>query len=271
MAAIDTAALQNDLALPGLGRVLVSSGKLTQKRAEEIYRKALNDKTHFASELLASGAVSPIDLANVMSATFGAPLLDMDAIDLKRLPRDLVDMKTCLQFRVLPLSKRGNRVMVATSDPTDKQAAEKIQFATQLNVDWIIVELDKLTRALDSLGASAAEAMEGLLGGDFEFDEGQLEADNAEDGAGTGINSAEVDDARVVKFLHKMLLDAISMRASDLHFEPYEHTYRVRFRIDGELRDIASPPVAIKDKLASRIKVISRLDIAENACRRTAA
>lgn len=124
MAAIDTAASQNDVALPGLGRVLVSSGKLTQKRAEEIYRKALNDKTHFATELSASGAVSPIDLANVMSATFGAPLLDMDAVDLKRLPRDLVDMKTCLQFRVLPLSKRGNRVMVATSDPTDKQAAE---------------------------------------------------------------------------------------------------------------------------------------------------
>ncbi len=261
MAAIDTATLNAPLALPGIGRALVSAGKLPPGRAEELYRKALADKTSFVSELTASGAVSPIDLAYVMSASFSAPLLDLYAVDLKRLPRELVDMKTCTQYRVLPLSKRGNRIMVATADPTDKQAAEKIQFSTQLNVDWIVVEHDKLMRALETAGTSTAEAMQGLLGAEFEFDENALAADNSDEQVGA--NASEVDDAPVVKFLHKMLLDAISMGASDLHFEPYEQQYRVRFRIDGELREIASPPVAIKDKLASRIKVISKLDIAE--------
>jgi type IV pilus assembly protein PilB len=156
------------------------------------------------------------------------------------------------------LSKRNNRLMVATADPSDQRAAEKIKFSTQMGVDWIIAEYDKLSKMVEANAVTATEAVEDIIGGDFEFDE------NASD---TVIESAqataEVEDAPVVRFLQKMLLDAFSMRASDLHFEPYEHSYRVRFRIDGQLREIASPPVAIKDKLASRIKVISRMDISE--------
>ena len=164
-----------------------------------------------------------------------------------------------------PLLYGGTLVVVdyviATADPSDQQAAEKIKFATQMGVDWIIAEYDKLSKMVEATSASATEAMDNIIGEDFEFDEGSLEASSTNEQSDASI--AEVEDAPVVKFLHKMLLDAFSMRASDLHFEPYEHTYRVRFRIDGELREIASPPIAIKDKLASRIKVISRMDISE--------
>jgi type IV pilus assembly protein PilB len=130
-----------------------------------------------------------------------------------------------------------------------------------MGVDWVIAEYDKLSRMVEASATSASQAVENIVGEDFEFDESSMEEQVVEDNAPSA--ASDVDDAPVVKFLHKMLLDAFTMRASDLHFEPYEHTYRVRFRIDGELREIASPPVAIKDKLASRIKVISRMDISE--------
>jgi type IV pilus assembly protein PilB len=249
------------MALPGLGRALVSAGKLGQKAAEELYKKAQSGRTSFIAELTGSGAVSAVDLAHTMSAAFAAPLLDLDAIDIQRLPKGLLDAKICSDYRIVVLSKRNNRLMVATADPADQQAAEKIKFATQLGVDWVIAEYDKLSKLVESQSTTATEAMDNIIGGDFEFDEFAADAGTT-DTAEKNIAS-EVDDAPVVKFLHKMLLDAFNMRASDLHFEPYEHTYRVRFRIDGELREIASPPVAIKDKLASRIKVISRMDISE--------
>lgn len=247
------------IALPGIGRALVAAGKLGQKSAEEIYRKAIAGKTSFIAELVGSGAVSPADLAHTLSTAFAAPLVDLDAIDEQRLPKGLLDAKICQDFRVVVLSKRNNRLIVATADPSDPAAAEKIKFSTQMGVDWVIAEYDKLSKLVDANSVSASEAMEDIIGGDFEFDESAAEAiqDNAQ------ANVAEVEDAPVVRFLHKMLMDAFSMRASDLHFEPYEHNYRVRFRIDGELREIASPPIAIKDKLASRIKVISRMDISE--------
>ena len=248
------------VALPGLARALVTAGKLGQKAAEDLYRKAQSNRSSFIAELTGSGAVSPSDLAHTMSTAFGAPLLDLDAVDVQRLPKNLLDVKICQAYRVVVLAKRNNRITVATADPSDQQAAEKIKFATQMGVDWVIAEYDKLTRMVEANATTAAEAMDSIIGDDFQFDESSMESMSEEEDKTT---SSEVDDAPVVKFLHKMLLDAISMRASDLHFEPYEHVYRVRFRIDGELREIASPPVAIKDKLASRIKVISRLDIAE--------
>lgn len=247
------------MALPGLGRALVSAGKLGQKAAEDLYKKSQSGRTSFIAELTGSGAVSATDLAHTMSAAFAAPLLDLDAIDVQRLPKGLLDAKICADYRIVVLSKRSNRLMVATADPSDQQAAEKIKFATQMGVDWVIAEYDKLSKLVESQNTTANEAMDHIIGGDFEFDEMDAEAVVAD----ASDKTSEVDDAPVVKFLHKMLLDAFNMRASDLHFEPYEHNYRVRFRIDGELREIASPPIAIKDKLASRIKVISRMDISE--------
>jgi type IV pilus assembly protein PilB len=260
MATVDPLQRETQLvALPGLGRALINAGKLGQKSAEDIYRKALSGKTSFIAELVGSGAVSAADLAHTLSTAFAAPLLDLDAIDTNRLPKGLLDSKICSDYRVVVLSKRSNRLIVATADPSDQAAAETIKFSTQMGVDWIIAEYDKLSKIVDANATTDAEAMEDIIGGDFEFDE--YAADASIDNDKT--NTAEVDDAPVVRFLHKMLMDAFSMRASDLHFEPYEHSYRVRFRIDGELREIASPPVAIKDKLASRIKVISRMDISE--------
>jgi type IV pilus assembly protein PilB len=260
MAAVDPVTTEApSAALPGLGRALVSAGKLGQKSADDIYRKSLANRTSFIAELTGSGAVSPSDLAHTMSSAFGAPLLDLEAIDLQRLPRNLLDTKLCQAYRVVVLSKRNNRLIVATADPSDQQAAEKIKFATQMGVDWVIAEYDKLTKMVEAAATTANETMDSIVGDDFEFDESTMDSAVVDEDAA----ATDVDDAPVVKFLHKMLLDAIGARASDLHFEPYEHTYRVRFRIDGELREIASPPVAIKDKLASRIKVISRLDISE--------
>ena len=259
MAAVDTALRDPPpLALPGLGRALISAGKLGQKSAEDIYRKASSNRTSFIAELTGSGYVSASDLAHTMSTAYAAPLVDLDAIDPQRLPKGLLDTKICSAYRVIVLSRRNNRLIVATADPSDQEAAEKIKFATQMGVDWVIAEYDKLLKVVEAHTATAAETIEDIIGGEFEYDDGNDALSDSEQSS-----VAEVEDAPVVKFLHKMLIDAFSMRASDLHFEPYENTYRVRFRIDGELREIAAPPVAIKDKLASRIKVISRIDISE--------
>lgn len=247
------------IALPGLGRALIAAKKLEQKAAEDIYRKALTSKNSFIAELIGSGAVSAFDLAHTLSSTFSAPLLDLNAIDPSKLPKGLLDTKICVDYRVLVLSKRANKLIVATADPSDQAAAEKIKFSTQLGVDWVIAEYDKLSKLVEAGAVTTSEAMEHIIGGDFEFEDIPAEQPDAEEEKAT----TDVEDAPIVKFLHKMLMDAFTMRASDLHFEPYEHTYRVRFRIDGELREITSPPIAIKDKLASRIKVISRMDISE--------
>ena len=260
MAAVETLTKENaTVALPGLGRALVIAGKLGQKAAEDIFSKAKSGRTSFIAELTGSGVVSPFDLAHTMSTAFAAPLLDLEAIDTQRLPKGLLDAKICQTYRIVVLSKRNNRLIVATADPSDQEAAEKIKFSTQMGVDWVIAEYDKLSKLVEVSTTTAAEAMDSIIGDDFEFDESSADMQNESPDAAV----SEVEDAPVVKFLQKMLLDAFSMRASDLHFEPFEHYYRVRFRVDGELREIASPPVAIKEKLAARIKVISKLDISE--------
>ena len=245
--------------LPGLGRALVLAGKIGQQKAEDIYRKAQGARTSFIAELTGSGVVSAVDLAHTLSVAFSTPLIDLQAIDARRLPKGLLDPKICLDYRVVVLGKRHNRLIIATADPSDSEAIEQIKFATQLRVDWVLAEYDKLLALVSSNAASAAETLDSIIGDEFEFDEsGSAELTEIDDNS-----AAEIEDAPVVRFLQKMLLDAYNLHASDLHFEPYEHHYRVRFRIDGELHEIASPPVAIKDKLASRIKVISRMDISE--------
>ena len=245
--------------LSGVARVLVNAGKLTAKSAEEITRNARERKSSFVAALIGGGNVKPDDLAHTLSTALALPVMDLNAVDLQKLPRNIVDQKIASQYQLLVLGKRGNRLFIGAADPTDQEAAERIKFATQLTPEWVIVEYDKLMKQLDAQGASANDQLESLAGGDFDFDVTDEETAAPESADVT----ADVEDAPVVRFLQKMLIDAINMRASDLHFEPYEYTYRVRFRVDGELREITQPPVAIKDKLASRIKVISRMDIAE--------
>ncbi len=245
--------------LSGVARVLVHAGRLNAKTAEDLAKNAKDKKLSFVSAVLGAGAINSADLAHTLSSSLALPLLDLNAVDAQKLPRNIIDGKLAAQYQILVLGKRGNRLFIGGSDPTDQEAVERIKFATQLTPEWVIVEHDKLTKILESTGASAAETLESMASGDFEFDvTDEVSAQEAPETAST-----EVEDAPVVRFLQKMLIDAINARASDLHFEPYEYHYRVRFRIDGELREITQPPIAIKDKLASRIKVISRLDIAE--------
>jgi type IV pilus assembly protein PilB len=176
------------------------------------------------------------------------------------LPKGIIDNKLSAQYQVLVLSKRGNRLFVAGADPTDQEAIERIKFATQLTPEWVIVEHDKLSKLLEGLTSTTEDQLAAIASSDFEFD---VTDDMGLPSQEADAAAVEVEDAPVVRFLQKILIDAINARASDLHFEPYEYNYRVRFRVDGELREITQPPVAIKDKLASRIKVISKLDIAE--------
>jgi type IV pilus assembly protein PilB len=246
--------------LPGLARALMMLGKITEAVATEVARKAQANKKPYAVELLATGLISAAEMAQALSQAYSVPLLDLDAVDVQHLPKDLIDPKICHTHRLLALSKRANRIMVATADPSNREAADTIKFATQLAADWVVVEHDKLEKILEVSGASATQALDSIVSGDIDFGESNVEEIDESNNAD---NETDVEDAPVVKFLQKMLFDAYNMRASDLHFEPYEFNYRVRFRVDGELREIASPPVAIKDKLASRIKVISRLDISE--------
>ena len=254
----DTIAETSHSALSGVARVLVHAGKLSEKSAAALVKSAADKRTGFVAELIKSGAVSPVDLAHTLSTALALPLLDLNAVDPERLPRHVIDGKFSSQFQVVVLGKRGNRLFIGGADPTDQEAVERIKFATQLTPEWVIVEHDKLSKLLEGSGASATETLESMASGDFEFDVTEEATDQE-----TAEPTAEVEDAPVVRFLQKMLIDAINARASDLHFEPYEYHYRVRFRIDGELREITQPPIAIKDKLSSRIKVISRLDISE--------
>ena len=246
-------------ALTGAARVLVHADRLSVGAAQGLLADARKSGRGFVDSVLVSGALTPLDLAQTLSRTLALPLLDLDAVDVEQLPRGLLDAKLAAQFPVIALAKRGQRIFVGTSDPTLQEAAERIKFATQLAPEWIVVEHDKLMRLLAGQNAGSAEALEALIAEDFDFDITN-EASASPEKADLG---ADVDDAPVVRFLQKMLVDAVNARASDLHFEPYEHHYRVRFRIDGELREVTQPPLAIKDTLASRIKVISRLDISE--------
>ena len=256
---MDTLADAPQSALSGVARVLVHAGRLSAKSAEDLVKSAKDKKISFISSVIAAGAVSPADLAHTLSNSLALPLIDLNAIDAQRLPRNLIEGKLAAQYQVVVLGKRGNRLFIGGADPTDQEAVERIKFATQLTPEWVIVEHDKLSKLLDATNASASETLESMTSGDFEFDVTDDVTTREESSEAT----SDVEDAPVVRFLQKMLIDAINARASDLHFEPYEYHYRVRFRVDGELREITQPPIAIKDKLASRIKVISRLDIAE--------
>ena len=255
---MDTLAEAPQSSLSGVARVLVHAGKLTAKSAEDLVRSAKEKRSGFIASVIAAGAVSPAELAHTLSTALALPLLDLSAIDPQRLPRNVIESKLAAQYQVVVLGKRGNRLFIGGADPTDQEAVERIKFATQLSPEWVIVEHDKLSKLIDASTASANETIESMSSGDFEFDVTD-DVSTPQETADAG----DVEDAPVVRFLQKMLIDAINARASDLHFEPYEYHYRVRFRIDGELREITQPPIAIKDKLSSRIKVISRLDIAE--------
>jgi type IV pilus assembly protein PilB len=246
-------------ALSGLARALVQHGRLPGPIAEEVSLQARNAGAAFIEQLIQSRRMSPLDVAEFASHVFGLPLADLEALDASAFPLDLVDRKLMRERRVLPLRKRGNRLAVAVSDPSNSQVLDEVKFQTSMSIDPIVVEDDKLrtllNRVLERSDVSLKQMVDEDLSVEFADDEQQSAAADAA--------AAEVDDAPVVKFIQKVMLDAISDGASDIHFEPYERFYRIRFRIDGDLREITQPPLMLKEKIASRIKVISKLDISE--------
>jgi type IV pilus assembly protein PilB len=249
-------------ALTGLARALVQQGKLRPDRAETLARKAVQSNSLFIDELVAVGeaiGLTASSIARFAAETFGHPLLDLSAIDTDQLAKDTIDKKLVGSLRILALRKRGNRLAVAVSDPTNAQALDQVKFQTQLVLDVVVVEHDKLLALIESTSQTASKALEKLIDDDVSFED--LMEENPEQQGEE--SSVEIDDAPVVRFLQKLLLDAIGEGASDLHFEPYEKFYRVRFRVDGVLREVAQPPLAIRERLISRIKVVSRLDISE--------
>jgi type IV pilus assembly protein PilB len=252
-------------ALTGLARALVQQGKLRPDRAETLARKAVQANTLFIDELVGSAettGLSSIAVAKFAADTFGHPLLDLSSIDIDQLPKDIIDKKLVGAARILALRKRGNRLAIAVSDPTNFQALDQVKFQTQLALDIVVVEHDKLMKVVETASRSVAQSLESMVDDDVNFDDLMAEDAGEANDAGAAA-AAEVDDAPVVRFLQKLLLDAISEGASDLHFEPYEKFYRVRFRVDGMLREVAQPPLAIRERLVTRIKVISKLDISE--------
>ena len=221
--------------------------------------QAHNSKTSLIEQIITSQKASALDIARFVADTFGYPLLDLNAFDEAHIPSDAIDRKLIATHKVIPLNKRGNRLSVAIADPTNLRALDEIRFQTGLAVDPIVVEQPKLAPLVNKYAESASDALKNLTNDDINLD--FLDEDTAakaDEAAGQ-----DIDDAPVVKFIQKMLLDAINDGASDIHFEPYEKYYRIRFRVDGILREVATPPLAIKEKIASRIKVISRLNIAE--------
>jgi type IV pilus assembly protein PilB len=251
-------------ALTGLARALVQQGKLRPDRAENFARKAAQSNTPFIDELINSADVTGLSagaVARFAAETFGHPMLDLAALDLEQLPRDIIDKKLVATQRVMALRKRGNRLAVAVSDPTNFAALDQVKFQTQLALDVVVVEHDKLLRLVEAQSQSVSQKLDEMVGSDdVNFDDllGESPEETVDDSS-----QVEVDDAPVVRFLQKLLLDGIGEGASDLHFEPYEKFYRVRFRIDGVLREVAQPPLAIRERLSTRIKVISKLDISE--------
>ncbi|HZW13808.1 MAG TPA: type IV-A pilus assembly ATPase PilB [Noviherbaspirillum sp.] len=246
--------------MSGLARALVQAGKLSAQQAETLSKQAANDKVPFIDVLLDSKSIEAKALAAFCSETFGYPILDFSVFNLSYLPDNVIDPKLMQKQRVVALAKRGNKVSVAISDPTNTHSLDQIKFQTEMTVEPVIVEHPVLLQLINKLGQSAEQNLDELIGDDLEID---LSEEAISGGAPADTATADIDDAPVVKFLQKILIDAINMGASDLHFEPFEKFYRIRFRVDGVLREIAQPPLAIKDKLASRIKVISKLDISE--------
>ena len=243
----------------GLARALVQHGLLAESEAQALQDHAAASNSTFVDQILVSKRMTAMELAEFTSRTFGVPLLDLNAFDLTQIPRDWLDTKILVLRRVLPLHKRGNRLFVATSDLTNLQALEEIRFKTNLVIDPIVVEDPKLSQAIAKIVESSDTTLSTLMTTeDLEIDLNELPTVAASED-----DSSEVDDAPVVRYIQKILLDAISAGASDIHFEPFEKYYRIRYRLDGRLIEIAQPPLVIKDKVASRIKVISKLDIAE--------
>jgi type IV pilus assembly protein PilB len=247
--------------LSGLALRLVRDKLLSPAEAERLQSEAQLKKTPFVTQLVDSKKLDSGTIARVASSEFGLPLFQINALDLDQAPIKLVDEKIIRRHRVLPLFKRGTKLFVAISDPTNLQALDEIKFHTGLGAEPILVEEGKLGAIIDKALEAADQTLIQFAGGD-DF-EGLDFVSDEESAAAADAGESGVDDAPVVRFVNKLMMDAINRGASDIHIEPYEKTCRVRYRQDGILQEVASPPLALAGRIAARIKILSRLDIAE--------
>ena len=249
----------NDITLTGLAKQLVIAQLLDETVAQQAQQQAQRNKLSLVSYLVQNKLVKSRDLATLTADQFGIALFDLSSIDKDAQPRDLISEKLIRQHRALPLYRRGNKLYVGISDPSNLQAITDIQFSTGLNTEAILVEEDKLGDAIEKFFDNASSGLDDL--GDVDLDSVDIEAidEDKQDSGSTG----DADDAPVVRFVNKMLLDAIKGGSSDLHFEPYERTYRVRFRTDGILHEVARPPIQLAPRISARLKVMASLDISE--------
>jgi len=244
--------------MSGLARALVQAGRLTPAQAEALQKKAAAERTPFIDALVVGGTIDAASLAVFCAETFGYPLLDLSSFSLDALPPGAIDARLMAAQRVIALAKRGNRLSVAISDPTNSQALDQIKFQSEAAVEPVIVAHDALLNLLATIAKGAEQSLAELAG-----EEAEIEFAEEEAPAPSPEATNEVEDAPIVRFLNKILMDAVNLGASDIHFEPYEKHYRIRMRVDGVLRDHAMPPLSIRDKLVSRIKVLAKLDISE--------
>jgi type IV pilus assembly protein PilB len=246
--------------LSGLGRAMVQRGLLLERDAEAIQSQAKIAGIRFVEQLILGKKLKESEIAEFAATTFGLPLLDIAAIDAEQMPLKAVDDKFLQSRRAVPVFQRGNKLYVGLSDPTNRAVLDELKFQTGLQIEPVVVEDVKLGTLIQKLLKASDTSLKDLVGGDVGADL-LAEATPEEEPAPEAAN--DVDDAPIVRYLQKILLDAIGSGASDIHFEPYEKFYRIRYRMDGILYEIAQPPLSLKEKIASRIKVISRLDIAE--------
>ncbi|WP_019570401.1 type IV-A pilus assembly ATPase PilB [Thioalkalivibrio sp. ALE11] len=245
--------------LPGLAKRLVDNGLIAQDIAQQLVEQARTQQTPLMALLADKGDVPEPRLVEAAAEEFGLPVLDMAAFDEEVIPRDHLNEKLIQKHHALPLMQRGNRLFIAVSDPTNLVATDEFKFATGMPVEAVLVEPKKLDRAIDNALNAASQLMEDL--GDDELDSLNVEADSDADNASE--EGDAVDDAPVVRFVNKLLMDAINRKASDIHLEPFEKDFRVRFRIDGVLHEVAHPPTSLAPRILARVKVMSRMDIAE--------
>lgn len=245
--------------LVGLARAAVDAGLLEESKAVDAMQQARRNSTPLVTWLVQNKLAPAKRLMELAADQFGVAYMDLDAINPEVFAKDSVSEKLARQHRILPLYKRGNKLYIAMSDPANQQAVNDVQFSTGLSVEGLLVEDDKLGQAIDRLYDSPAAALEGL--DDLELDGFESEHDSEDDGDAVSMDPA--DEAPVVRFVNKMLLDAIKGGSSDLHFEPYEKSYRVRFRTDGVLHEVARPPIQLRDRISARLKVMAGLDISE--------
>ena len=245
--------------LPGTGRRLVEEGLIAEDQAIDALAKAAESGRSFTSHLVRENLIDPLEFAHIAAEEFGLPVIDLNAMDMRQAPQDIIKEDLMRKHLVVPLMTRGKRLFVAIADPANQSALDEVAFTTGLNIEAVLAPSDNINLAIDRSMDGSSQAFEELTAGDedlesLSFESAQAEQETADDSA---------DDAPIVRFVNKVLIDAIRKEASDIHFEPYESQYRIRFRMDGVLKTQMKPPVKMASRLSARLKVMASLDIAE--------